>query len=796
MTALTAHRPLDDRSIASQCLHCGTALTEAQSRFCCIGCSAAYALIQDLGLGQFYRRRVVDGQDGRPLRPEDQVDVDYSAYVGTDKASQSVLHLMVEGISCAACVWLIESVLAQEPALTEGRVNLTTRRLVLRWKGPATDAGRYVNHITSLGFRLVPFDPTRLSQITSQAETELLKALAVAGFAASNVMLLSVAVWTGLVEDMGPATRDLMHWVSALIALPAILYAGRPFFRSAIGALRAGRTNMDVPISIGVTLAALMSLWETTTSGPHAYFDSAVALLFFLLIGRYLDVRARGRARSAAEHLLSLGAGSVAIIARDGTVSRKPAQAVSIGDTVLIAAGERIAIDGTVIEGRSAIDASLVTGEAVPNDVGAGTSVFAGMVNLTGALRLKVTATGEKTLLAEIVRLMEAAEHGRGRFVALADRVARAYAPLVHSLALLTFLGWTVIGGAEWQDALLNAVAVLIITCPCALALAVPVVQVVASGRLLRSGILLKSPTALERLGSVDTVVFDKTGTLTKGRLVLVPDRARTEEDMKLAASLAQVSRHPLSRALCQAVPAVVPAIGVVEHPGQGLSLMTAAGEVRLGSHSFCNADNGAAPDTGPELWLSSPGREPVRFAFTDELRGDAGAVIQALKGRGFSTELLSGDRSHAVAAVADALHIETWQEECSPAAKVERLRTLAASGRHTLMVGDGLNDAPALGAAEASMSPSSAADVSQTAADVVFQGEKLSPVLEVIDVARSSARLIRQNLALAILYNLGAVPLAMAGHVTPLIAAIAMSSSSLLVIGNALRLSRSGRRS
>lgn len=795
MTALAfdlAIAPTPPTAVEYTCAHCSAALPAgSDKRFCCMGCEGAYRVIHELGLDRFYRLRTQDGKAS--LRPPEEARADYSSYVIPDRVGHSTLHLMLDGLTCAACVWLIESVLAREPAILDGRVNLTTRRLTLRWNGPPADAARLTHLVTALGFRVVPFDPRRLAASVSVAERDLLRAMAVAGFAAGNIMLLSVAVWAGHVEGMGLATRDLLHWFSSLIALPAIAYAGRPFFRSAFAAIKARRTNMDVPISIGVILAAAVSLFETATSGTHAYFDSATTLLFFLLIGRYLDVRARGRARSAVEHLLSLSASAITVVRPDGTTASKPPSAIEQGDIVLAAAGERIPVDGRVVLGRSDIDTSLVTGETAPLATEPGMSVFAGMLNLSAPLRISVTATGERTLLADIVRLMEAAEQGRARYMALADRVARLYAPVVHIVAAATFLGWIFLGAAGWQPALLTAVAVLIITCPCALALAVPVVQVVASARLLRIGILLKSASALERLAQVDTIVVDKTGTLTLGRPELQSDDSRTEADLRLAASMAQASRHPLARALVRACPKVVALADVVEQPGRGLVAITAEGDVRLGSAWFCGAGQMAKGQTDdPELWLARSGCAPVRFAFADRLRPDAAAVVAQLKAAGLEVELLSGDRKPVVAAVAEVAGIAAWRGGYDPAAKCRRLAELRTSGRRPLMVGDGLNDAPALAAAYVSISPASAVDVSQTAADVVFQGDKLAPIAEILRVAKASERLVRQNLALAIFYNAAAVPLAIAGYVTPLVAAIAMSSSSLLVIGNALRLSRS----
>src|SRR3954447_7228878 len=684
-------------STGISCLHCGQDLGEqngSASQFCCSGCEAAYGLIQGLGLDTYYARRSID-PDTRPLRPdEDARSVGSSPNAAPRADGHATLHLMVDGLQCAACVWLIETVLRREPGVTHARLNMTTRRLTIAWDLALNDAATVTGPVIRLGYRLVPFDPEKLDAAEAVRERELLCALGVAGFSAANVMLLSVAIWAGHSQGMGHATRDLMHWISALIAMPAILYAAKAFFRSALGALKSRRTNMDVPISIGVTLATGMSLAETIRGAEYAYFDSAITLLFFLLIGRYLDMRARGRARSAAEHLLSLNASAVTVLDGDGRSRVVRPDQVTIGTAVLVAAGERIPVDGRVADGISDIDTGLISGESVPGAARPGDRVFAGTLNLTAPLRLDVTAVGEGTLLAEIVRLMEVAEQGRARYVALADRVSRAYAPVVHLTALATFLGWVLIAGTAWQPALLNAIAVLIITCPCALALAVPVVQVIASGRLMRQAILLKSATALERLTEIDTVVFDKTGTLTEGRPELHA-AGLSDADLRLAASLAASSRHPLARALCRAVPGVAVAAGVREIPGSGLVLTGPEGEIRLGSRRFTGAadedsDHAAGRNTSlntsrnnganPELWLARPGAAPVRFSFTDALRPDAAAVVAALLADGKRVMLLSGDRWAAVADVAARLGIGEWRAEQSPADKAACLEELARS--------------------------------------------------------------------------------------------------------------------
>ncbi len=714
-----------------------------------------------------------------------------AAFTRQDDDGTTELNLAVENMHCAACLARIEGAYREEPGVT-ARANLTSRRLNLRFDPARADAAELVGRLSKLGYQAVPFEPSLTTARNRAEERRLLTALAVAGFAAANVMLLSVSIWAGAASgDMGPATRDLLHWISALIALPAIAFAGRPFYGSALEALRGRRLNMDVPISLAMLLAAGMSLHETWTSGAHAYFDAAVTLCFFLLVGRYLDRRARGRANSAAEQMLALGAVSAWVIEPDGSVQARPIAQVQPGQKVRVAPGDRVPVDGLVVSGDSNLDTSLVTGESLPRTVGPGDQVLAGVVNIDGALEVEVRAAGNDTALAEIVRLMEAAEQGRARYVVIADRVARIYAPVVHLAALATFLGWLLLTALPWQQALLTAVAVLIITCPCALGLAVPVVQVVASGQLFRRGILLKSGDALERLAEIDTVVFDKTGTLTLGRPELVEPEAVAPETLALAAGLAAASRHPLAQALARAAPETGPLAGVRETPGMGLEAEIDGRPVRLGNSAWCGLEAAAGSEDGvSEIWLGPTSEAPSwRFRFRDRTRPDAARVIADLKHRGLGVMLLSGDRTAVVEALAGELNIPEAGAELKPAQKVEKLAELTAAGRRVLMVGDGLNDAPALAAAHVSMSPALAADVSRTAADCIFQGEGLTAVTLALDVARRSQRTALQNFAIAFLYNLVAVPLAMAGLVTPLIAALAMSSSSLVVTLNALRL-------
>ncbi len=715
---------------------------------------------------------------------------DPSTFVTHDEDGLAHLNLLVENLQCAACIGKIEGRLKSFPGVTSARVNMSTRRLAVAWHEGEAGPADLMRAVQALGYPVTPYDPAELAGAESREDKRLLSAMAVAGFAAANVMLLSVSVWSGHAGDMGENTRTLFHWISALIALPAVVYSGQPFFRSAVAALRGRSLNMDVPISLAVVLAAAMSLYQTIEGAEHAYFDASVSLLFFLLIGRYLDQRARSRARSAATHLLAMQARAATVVDEDGGQRAVRVGDIAEGMTVLVAAGERVPVDGTVLDGRSDIDTGLLTGETMPKLAAPGERVFAGTLNLTAPLRVRTTVRAEKTLLSEIVRLMELAEQGRARYIRLADRVAGIYAPVVHILAAATFAGWIVFADAGWQASLMAAIAVLIITCPCALGLAVPAVQVVASSRLLKAGVLVKAADALERLSTIDTVVFDKTGTLTLGTPKLVGGDFEPDA-LHRAAALARHSRHPLSKALSAAAPDIggTGIKDVREVPGHGLEGMLDGVPVRLGSRAWCGGGDDAGAAGLTEICYAAGGKLVATFHFEDALRDDAPDVIRTLRKMGFRVELLSGDTEAAVARAATALGIDTWESACLPADKTARLESLAEEGRRVLMVGDGLNDAPSLVAAHVSMSPASAADVSQTAADLLFQGKALGPVVTAIRVARTATRLVKQNFGLAFLYNVIAVPVAVAGLATPLVAAAAMSSSSIVVTLNALRL-------
>ncbi len=706
-------------------------------------------------------------------------------------ASSFRTELVVPSMHCGGCMRKVETSLANLPGVTKARANLSTKRVVVEWSRHGTPPA-LTETLEKIGF------PAHVAEIPDKAHDgelrAMLRALAVAAFASSNIMLLSFAVWSGA----DPWTRQLFHLISGLIALPTVLYSGQVFYRSAWSALKHGRTNMDVPISIGVTLTFVLSVYETAMYGAHAYFDASVSLLFFLLIGRTLDHMMRARARSAVAGIARLAARGAYLIEPDGWHRYVPLAEVRPGMRLALAAGQRVPVDARIVAGRSEIDCSLTSGESVPVAADVGRELQAGVLNLSAPLEIVALRGSNESFLAEMTRLMETAESGRSGYRRIADRASALYAPVVHVAAFLTFLGWLA-AGTGLHHAATTAIAVLIVTCPCALGLAVPMVQVVAAGRLFRGGILIKDGSALERLAEIDTVVFDKTGTLTRGEPELLPQKDESGETdgklLALAAGIARHSTHPYSRAIAAACPdaAAVPVGQIREVAGHGVEAQVEGAVYRLGRPDWA-APVDTVPD-GVSVVLGRDGRLVRTFRFEDRLRGGAGACIAELKARGLRVEMLSGDRQDAVAEVAGRLGIPSTAE-ATPAGKVQRLETLRREGRRVLMVGDGLNDAAALAAAHVSFAPASASDIGRTAADLIFLHESLMAIADAHRIARTSAALVRQNFLLSIAYNLLAVPIAIFGLLTPLLASVAMSSSSLIVVANALRLSggRTGR--
>lgn len=703
--------------------------------------------------------------------------------VAKEDVKDAQIALSLPNIHCQGCISVVERGLNAHPGVHDARVNLTLKRAMIAAE-PGLRAADLIPVLEALGHEAHELDPGALSTIAAdRAGRELLMRLAVAGFAMMNVMLLSVSVWSGATD----ATRDMFHWISAAIAIPAVAFSAQPFFRNAWSALSVGRLNMDVPITLAIVLALVTSLWETSLSGEHAYFDAALALTFFLLAGRYLDFRTRAIARSAAGELAALEVPRATRVV-DGIERDVPVAEVSVGDLVLVRPGGRMPVDGEIVSGTSELDRSLLTGESLPVFAEPGLAVSAGEVNLTGPLTIRATAVGQDTSLHRMADLVAIAESGRSRYTSLADKAAKLYAPGVHILSALSFVGWLVWSG-DMRVALNIAAAVLIITCPCALGLAVPAVTTAASGRLFRRGLLIKDATALERLAEVDTVVFDKTGTLTQGTPELTNPGDFSPDELAVALALALASAHPLAVSLRKAalVRGIEPApvSDVSEQPGYGTQGRYQGQLVRLGRAAWVGADQG----TQTAAWLAIGDAPPRAFLFNDALRPGAADAVQALQQAGKTVLIMSGDAKSVVGALADRLGITDWTAEALPGDKAARIARLGEQGHKVLMVGDGLNDTAALVAAHVSISPASALDAARVASDIVLLGQDLAPIAEACETARKATMRIRENFRIATVYNLIAVPLAVAGLATPLIAALAMSTSSITVSLNALRL-------
>ena len=691
-------------------------------------------------------------------------------------------------IHCGVCISTIEKALSQLPGVKHVRANLSLRRVSVTLVNSDQSPAPFVERLEKLGYSAQSLDEGSSTNDDRELRT-LVRSLAVSGFAAANVMLLSVSVWSGT----GPATTEVFHYLSALIAIPTVAYAGQVFFRSAVGALKHRRVNMDVPISLGITLATVMSLYESFMGAGHAYFDAAVSLIFFLLIGRTLDHVMRNKARNAVQSLARLSAKGGLVVLPDGSMSYQMLDAIRAGMILRVAPGERVPVDGTVIYGTSDVDRALVTGESIPVAVGRGASLEAGILNLTGSVDIRADREAKDSFLAEILQMMQAAETGQGQYVRIADRMARLYAPCVHVMALASFIGWMFLTSGDWHQSITVAISVLIITCPCALGLAVPVAHVIAASRLSSIGVLMKDGSALERLADIDEVAFDKTGTLTTNLAVVDGSVIPSGKLAQVAKALCMRSVHPAAKALARSIDELPTQHidDLHEIPGFGVEGLVDGRVARLGRLTWVTEiavkTQGELPVEG--LGFAMAGSPAFFLQLSEELRVGSIGTVQSFKSANVPTTILSGDAAKSVSAVAHLLAIEHYESGLRPGDKLSYLQGRATQGQKVLMVGDGLNDAPALAAAHVSMAPASASDTGRQAADFVFTRDSLDAVWSAYDLAKAAQRIVKENFGLAILYNVIAVPLAVSGALNPLIAAVAMSSSSILVVANSMRL-------
>lgn len=767
-----------------KCKHCNEK-NNTNSEFCCLGCKLAYDVIKKFDLENYYQL-CKSIYNVNPMKAYELTnELDYISHVKTEKDENSI-NLIVEGIHCGSCIWLIENTLKKQLHVKNARINMSTKRLVIEWIGEINAINELVQIIQKLGYKLIPFSPDASENENIKYEKFLLKCIFIAGLASVSVMMISMGIWIGNFSgEIGKYMRMIFHILTAMIAFPAVLYAGEPFFKSALTAIKAKRTNMDIPISLGIITALLISIIETFAGKEFTYFDASVTLIFFLLIGRYLDLKTRNLALQRAQNLIFAQARSVTV-EENNKLKLVAINKVKGGDIAFVAMGEKIPIDGYIIEGDTNVDNSLINGETLPLAKQKGDYVNAGTINLGNPIKIKIDKIGDKTLLGEIIKLMEQAEQGKSKYMQLSDKIAGFFTPTILLLSLLTFIIW--IFQADLLTASIHAISVLIITCPCALGLAIPVAHVVASSKLMNDGILIKTSDALEKLANIDSVIFDKTGTITYGKLTPQNLEDLKESELQLIASLASQSKHPLSNALSKVYSGPLLKLKVTEHKGKGLEATYNKAIIKLGSKKFCEVKDDSK-DSFTEVWFST-GDTLKRIVFTDSIREDALDTISYFaKTLSLPCYLLSGDKLQVVEKVASAIGISNYEALVDPKQKYEFITKLIKDGYRPLMVGDGLNDSAALKAAFISISPASGLEISQTASDIVFQKDQLIAVKQSHIIAKSSQEVIKQNLLLSACYNLITVPIAMLGFASPIVAAIGMSLSSIVVVVNSLRL-------
>ena len=740
--------------MSSGCFHCGSALADPRDAFCCTACEAVARTIAQAGLGAYYETRSAAAArpEAKPMPP-----------LPADITSTA---LILERVRCAACLWLIEAQLARQPGITHASVNYATRRAQVAWDPKITSLAAVVGAIRAVGYDAVPYEVRREEALERRERRAALWRLFVAAFGAMQVMMYAFPAY---VDELGPEAAQLMRWASLLITLPVVLFSCGPFFAGAWREISQRRIGLDTPIALGIGFGFAASAWATLRGSGEVYFDSISMLALLLLGARYLENAARRRAALALDPLLKW----------------QPQRRFTVGEAIRVAPGERMPADGVVLEGASSADESLLTGEARPVAKRAGDEVVGGSVNLEQPLLVRVTRTGAETRAAGIARLAERALASKPRLVAAAERVARHLTWIVIVLAAAAAL----YARDPWV-----AVAVLVVACPCALALAAPIVLTRASGVLMRRGVLLARASALQALERASDVVLDKTGTLTTGRVgvtgVTTLGAYQADACLDLAHALEAASRHPIARAFQNRGQSPISCREPRHFPGEGIEALVDGRRVRIGTEAFCQALCGTPPSNfdGSYVFLAAEEGRLAAFELADERRPEAERFVAALKAEGLQVHLASGDRPQASAALARSLWIEHATGGMTPEAKDAYVARLQADGKVVAMVGDGLNDAPVLGRADVSFAMGGGADVAQLKADVILMNERLESVLETLHVARRAMRLVRQNIAWALAYNAIALPLAAVGWIGPWEAALAMGASSLTVLVNALR--------
>ncbi|MEN8170647.1 MAG: heavy metal translocating P-type ATPase [Pseudomonadota bacterium] len=813
----------DQPATEASCFHCGLPLPPTEQfveqiegkdrHFCCFGCQSVCKAIYDAGLDGFYQRT----PDGTLLAPPpepprdialfdlDEVQEEFVRELGEERE----IHLLVEGIHCAACVWLIERGLGTMPGIIRAQVNLANKRLLLRWDNRQTKLSDIIKRLSDIGYAAVPFDPEAAEGTIKRQNRALLFRMAVAGFAMMNLMWISIALYTGADTADGGQFRSMFHWIGFALASLTLFYSGSIFLKGAWAGLRHRHLTMDLPIAIGATSTYLYSTYVTISGSEvgEVYFDTVVNFIFVILVGRFLEAMSKRHAVAASQRLMDLQPRIATLLIEEGE-KIVPIRSIKPDDTVLVRAGDKVPVDGIVVEGQSNIDESMLSGESEPVHKQSGDKVSAGTVNLYSALTLHVTGTLRNTSLGRIIALVEEAQASKAPIQCMADRIVPWFVMATLLLATVTFLIWV---GSGFELALMAATSVLIITCPCAFGLATPMAIAVAAGQGARNGILVKNGEVLETLSRVSHFVFDKTGTLTTGSMqlqqVVSVDGEDEDELLRLAAIVERYSEHSIAQAIVKAAeqqqlncsnskPEKFKSL-----PGHGVKAMIEGRRITLGTIAWLQQNeikiNQGLTEQAQQLeekansciHMAVDGRHLALLAIADQLRPDAQQLITGLRKAGIRMTLLSGDRRRVAEAVAEQLGGMEVIAEVLPQDKDQVIADLQAKGEWVAMVGDGVNDAPALIRANIGIAVGSGTDVSMESADIVLMQDELDKVRLATLLSRRTLRTIRQNIGLSLSYNVIMVPLAMAAFITPLFAAIAMPISSLLVIGNAARI-------
>jgi Cu2+-exporting ATPase len=815
-------RELSSTHSELECFHCGlpippnihfTAVINRQPQpMCCHGCQAVAEAIIAAGLTDFYQHRTAHSKRPEDLIPEqlrglelyDRADLQQS-FVHIESEQIREAALMLEGIVCAACVWLTERHINALPGVLEFRVNYSTHRAQVRWDEQQIKLSAILAAMAAIGYIAHPFDPNRQEAVQKRERTVALRRLAIAGLGSMQVMMLAVGLYAGDYYGMDSSIQHFMRWMCLILTMPVIGYSAQPFFIAAWRDLRNRQLGMDVPVALAMSAAFTASVWYTIKGGGAVYYDSVTMFVFFLLTGRFLEMAARHRAGQISEALVRMLPATATRLNEAGSETVVPIAELVTGDRVLLRPGATVPADGRVLEGVSSVDESLLTGESLPLPKQVGEKLIGGSVNVESPLVMQIEHVGADTVLSAIVRLLDRAQSEKPRLALLADRIAGYFVTVLLVVAAVVFTVWWTL--SDFDTAFRITLAVLVVSCPCALSLATPTAIVAATGALTRLGMLTTRGHALETLARATHLIFDKTGTLTYGRphVTAVKPVAdlQVQSCLALAAALERGSEHPVGRALAEAAgPTMLTATALRNTPGSGIEGEIDGHRYRIGRPEFVAELSGTAaiegvdPDgaDGAGIWAALGNERGLLawFRLTDAVRPDAAAAVAALRARGLTVELLSGDRPHVVAHVAHEVGIAKATGGLSPQDKLERLREWQRQGVVVAMVGDGVNDAPVLAAANVSLAMGSGTQLAHATADMILLTERLEHLVSGVDKARQTLLIMRENFAWAIGYNLLAVPLAAGGWLTPWMSALGMSFSSLLVVVNALRLRQS----